>query len=294
MEFKNIYQTMDSFFFSSLENEPFFDSLEQNSSKGLRDEIEFVFDKEYQDNITDINEKIFAQKIEEKEKEEEINSNDYMRISENGKTKEKINEEKNYLNKKTKSTGTNTKKEKTYTKFDDENMRRKCKHIILDATLNFTNKKICELNNNNIGKGIRIKQLQTLNQKQRSESNIQFNKDFLNKTLREIFSDEISSKITSFSPYHNKELIEMLLNENNICKRNYYNKLFSLTFLQCLEHFRGTNFYEELNGMDTMEMKLIKIDDEEYKKGLEYYLNNYETILKNKRSRKPKKEKKNK
>ncbi len=94
MEFKNIYQTMDSFFFNSPEIDPFFDSLEQNSSKSLRDEIEFVFDKEYQDNITNFNEKFFAPKIEEiekRKKKEENNNNNYMKISENGKTKEKIN-----------------------------------------------------------------------------------------------------------------------------------------------------------------------------------------------------------
>ena len=134
-----------------------------------------------------------------------------------------------------------------------------------------------------------IKQLQKLNQTQKSKSNIQFNKEFLQKPLKDIFSDKLSGRITSFCPEHNKELIEMLLNENDIVKKVYFNDLFNLSFLECLEHFRGSKFYYELNGMNDMKMELKNYEDKEYAQSLEYYLNNYEKIINNKNSRKPRK-----
>ena len=42
-----------------------------------------------------------------------------------------------------------------------------------------------------------------------------FNKNFLYKSLREIFGQKISGRITNFSPDHNKNFIEFLFDEKN-------------------------------------------------------------------------------
>ena len=207
---------------------------------------------------------------------------------------EKMEEEEfenTFLSKKTKDKNEN---KNNSNKFKDTNVRRKCKLILLGAILNFTNDKLEKFYNNNIGKGIFIKKLQSLNQKQTSGSNVKFNQDLLNKTIKDIFSDDICRKINNLPPDHNRKLIEHLLNEKNIIIKDFFTNLFNLTFLQCLEHFRGTKFYNELNGMKKFEEDSSSIgDDKEYLKILDYYIQNYETIINNKKPRKSKNKEEN-
>ena len=190
----------------------------------------------------------------------------------------------------TKETKTNSEKKFNDNLLSDDNTRRRTKHLVLESTMNFTNGKIRESYNNKIGKGICLKQLIALNQKQKSSPNIDFNKEFLYKTIGEIMSDKISSKFTNFLPDHNKKLIQRLLNDEDVNKRTYFTKLFNLTFLQCLEHYRGTKTIPELKGMKVFadDIKDGKIE-ENYIDNLEYYLNDYESIIQNKKSRKSKK-----
>ena len=172
-----------------------------------------------------------------------------------------------------------------HNKFSDDNLRKKVKHLVLDTAFNFINDKINEIYKGNIGHGIFIKKLLLLNQKQKSESSIQYNKDFLQKTLGEIFSEKISSRYTKHNPYHNYFLIKVLTsdkNENN----NYFKKLFNITFIDCLEHFIGIKKVEELEGLDTFEnIKTKYEDDADYLKSLKFCIMNYEKIINNKRTR---------
>lgn len=274
-----------------------------------KDIDEMKLSKDYTENfmLGEIKEQIkytqqFPQIID-KENDAEFKSENYIKITEketqkeNSEKEEEDNGEKNFLNKKTKESNDSDnrylkkekKQKKKHTKYSDDNMRRKCKHIVINSLFNFINHKIYDLYNGNIGKGIKIKQLQKLNPTQKSKSNIQFNKEFLQKPLRDIFSDKLSGRITFFCPEHNKKLIERLLNENDIVKKVYFNDLFNLSFLQCLEHFRGSKFYYELNGMDDMRKELKNYEDKEYAHSLEYYLNNYEKIINNKYSKKSRK-----
>ena len=181
-----------------------------------------------------------------------------------------------------------------HNKFSDDNLRRKCKHLVLENTFNFINDKIYEKYNGNIGYGRYIKKLLILNQKQISDASIPFNKVFLNKTLGDIYSEKISARYTSYHPLHNKLLIKILTSDDNEDKKDYFKKLFSITFVDCLKHFRGSIKIEELeglNGFDNIKSKYE--DDSEYLKSLEYYIMHYEEIMKNKRTRKTnKKEKK--
>ena len=74
---------------------------------------------------------------------------------------------------KTRTKNETTKKTKTINednKFNFSNILRTIKHFIIKSILDFINNKIKELYNNNIGNGIFKKQLQTLNQKDKSET----------------------------------------------------------------------------------------------------------------------------
>ena len=53
-----------------------------------------------------------------------------------------------------------------------------------------------------------------------------------------------------------------------------------MTFFQCLEHFRGTNKYEALAGLENEYDKVIEelSEDEEYLKSFEWQLNNFEDL----------------
>ena len=208
-------------------------------------------------------------------------------ISSNNANNEMVEEFKSNMQIEEESTET-----RRHTKYSDDNIRRKCKHIILDGFFYFVNSKIRKFYNNNIGKGILEKQLKTLNQTQKSEANIIFNQKFLDKTMGEIFSEKISGRITNFPSDHNKKLIESLLNEDDPLKRLYFNELFSLTFFQCLQHFRKEKKFPVLNGMTTLPEQLEKFsDDKDYYTNLDYYFKNYEKIIYNKKSRKKRKNK---
>ena len=197
--------------------------------------------------------------------------------------KEKINEKKICLlgRKKREDSGSGD-----HNKFCDDNLRRKCKHLVLDSTLNFINDKIYEKFEGNIGYGIFVKKLLIINQKQKSDASIQYNKNFLKKTLGEIFSEEISSRYTSHHPLHNYFLIKALTSDKNEERQNYFKKLFRITFIDCLNHFIGIKMIEELKGLDTFEnIKTKYKDDTDYLKSLRYCTMNYEDIINNKRAR---------
>ena len=65
---------------------------------------------------------------------------------------------------------------------------KKIKMLILKKSYNFINEKIIKIFNNNIGKGICIKQLLPINKFVLYHSSVEEDKEFLNKKLKEIFS----------------------------------------------------------------------------------------------------------
>ena len=173
-----------------------------------------------------------------------------------------------------------------HTKYSDDNLRRKIKHIILSVLQAFINNKIKEIYNGNLGQGMTLKQILTLNHEQIRNINVKYNKNFLDKTLGEIFSDDISSKFTNFPKVHNRKLIIALTNEDDESKKSYFRRLFNLTFLNGLEHFRGSQFHEELIGLKGYRETLERFQNEkEYESCLEYYIKNFEVIIRNKKSR---------
>ena len=89
------------------------------------------------------------------------------------------NNPKNILKNKIK----NNSVKKRHTKYDDDNLRRKCKHILLNSVFNFINEKLIKIYKNNIGKGYLIKQLRTLEQKKKSDCNLRYYKNLLHKNI---------------------------------------------------------------------------------------------------------------
>ena len=177
-----------------------------------------------------------------------------------------------------------------HNKYSPDNILRKCKHIILSQLMEFINNKIKDIYNGQIGNSIFKKELLTLNKEQKFNSNVIYNQNFLKKNLGDIFSDNISTKYSNFFPDHNKKLIMMLRNEEDQNKKNYFEKLFNITFLQCINHFIGIKKVDELNGLKCFsELKYELNEEKEYIDCIEYLLKNYELITMKKRPRNKKK-----
>ena len=181
-----------------------------------------------------------------------------------------------------------------HNKYSPDNILRKCKHIILSQLMEFINNKIKDIYNGQIGNSIFKKELLTLNKEQKFNSNVIYNQNFLKKNLGDIFSDNISTKYSNFFPDHNKKLIMMLRNEEDQNKKNYFEKLFNITFLQCINHFIGIKKVDELNGLKCFsELKYELNEEKEYIDCIEYLLKNYELITMKKRPRNKKKNRPN-
>ena len=119
-----------------------------------------------------------------------------------------------------------------------------------------------------------------------SHSSVDFDKKFLYKDLKEILSENISEKYSNFPPDKNKRLVEELITSEN--GGPYFQKLFELTFLDCLEHIRGTKTFSELMGLMDKDAMLnyeeFKIDKDQIQT-YEFYIVEYENIIKRKKSR---------
>ena len=175
-----------------------------------------------------------------------------------------------------------------HNKYSSDNLIRKCKVTIINILNELINRKIKEFYNNDISNKLRNEKLMKMNQEQIVNSNVKFNKSFLNKTLKEIFSQNLSSKCKRYNIDHNLKLIKELLNEKDKIKRQFFNDIFNLTFLECVEHFRGTKYFGCLEGLKSYEeiCQNIKGDDN-YKETFKAYIDNYEQMIEQKRSRKP-------
>ena len=211
------------------------------------------------------------------------NSNFYINNSKSTNDQGDINQDKNENNKNYKKRGRKTKikhdkneneesEQKIHSKFSNDNLTKKCKNIVLKSALESINKKIEEKYKNNIGFGKFNKKLQILNQENKVKSTAKDDKLFLHKTLKEIFSDNISSRLYNYSETHNKAIIESLINDEDEEKRIYFNNLFNITFLEYLNYFMSSETCNLNNNSILYEFKdfsfikdsLIQINGEDY------------------------------
>ena len=174
-----------------------------------------------------------------------------------------------------------------HNKFSDDNLSRKVKHLVIRSIMNYINEKIESLYDGKISNKILKAKFLTLNKKQKFISDVDYNKDFLNKKIGNILSDKISKKYTTHKEDHNKTLVKYLTNEKDIYKKLFFNKIFNLTFLQCLKHYSGEKPLKELNGVKCFnEDKNALKEDDDYISILDNYIKNYEEKIMNKNSRK--------
>ena len=186
----------------------------------------------------------------------------------------------------------NVENQEEHTKFSDDNLRRKCKHLLIKYLMIFINKSINIAYDGKTGYSIFKKELKIINQKQISNATIKFNKLFLKKKIGEIFSEDISKKYTNLPLNHNKIIINKLINEEDEVKKLFFENLFNLEFIECLEHFIGKRHIPLLEGLkcfnDIKNDEIIERyeeDGEDYCNLLEKYLQDFEEITNNKRPR---------
>ena len=177
----------------------------------------------------------------------------------------------------------------SHDKYSQDNILRKIKCNILLNLFKYINNQIHKMYEGKIKNGLPEKNLKILSKK-KIFSNSKNNKAFLNKTLKDIFSENISSIYKFYRIDHNKKVINDLLNEKTGEIRQKFNKLFSLTFLEVLFHIRGEKYFEELEGLEQLDFLCEKYnDDKDYEDLFRYYVLKYEKIIMNKRSRQRKK-----
>ena len=203
------------------------------------------------------NENLFKKKKKSiKKKKENIAENLFIDLNESINQSSDEKKDKKLLGRKRKDESDDKAK---HNRFADDNSRRKVKRIIISELHDFINK-------------------------------IQFNKDFLNKSLEEIFSQKLSGRITNYDEERNKEIITELKNEQNAEISDYFKGLFNLTFKTCLEYFRDDevrNIYlEGLKKFSDLKEDFQEKEGKDYTEHIEAYIKKYEIILNNKRSRK--------
>ena len=172
-------------------------------------------------------------------------------------------------------------------KYANDNLRRKAKNLVLNYTLKFINKKIKDIYKGNIGTGIIKKELVPLNNSIKNDATIGYCKNLIYKTLKDIFSENNSSRFKAYS-FPNK-------NDKDENKRLFFQRLFNIIFIQCIEAFSGTHNYEELKGFVKFDDIKDEFDEEsEYIDKLEYYLRNFENLIKERKGRNKKNKKEEK
>lgn len=277
------------------------DSMNFWEEDKMKEEI-FHINKEISQKLKRLEElgKVKQYKEKEKEKEmEEFNKDKKYKESIQLKIREKIHSKKPFKEKK----NLGRKKKSSidlgeHNKYSDDNIIRKCKHVILDNIMNYINNKIKIIYPEKENKIIDEKRLLKLKQDQVKKSKAEYNKNFLNKSLKSIYSEDVSSKYTRYTPSHNKNLIESLINDTNENIRKYFNSIFNLTFMDCLNHFRESKTFEQLQGTQLLNdyLKEIKIeekeDNDDYCILFQFFIKNFEKIIMEKKVRKRKKKSK--
>ena len=242
------------------------------------------FDQDLDDS-EDINEEeiYFIKNINNKEK----NIIDFNNIDKKTNTPSEKNLEENCITQKRKQ-GRKKKdslEEGQHNKKTFDNILRRIKISLLNSFRILLNSKIKNVYK---FKNLRAKwKLLKINPKYSTNSNIEFNKVFIHKSLKEIFSEETTIK-NLCNREHNKILINQLLDEKNTEKRKNFEILFNLTFLDLMKYSIGERAdLIQLQGLSLSQKLLNEMAlDEEYSELIFDVLRNIENILENKFPRK--------
>ena len=172
-----------------------------------------------------------------------------------------------------------------HNKYTEDNITKRLKNNICDWILQFLNSEIKKSFNNE------KMLLKKINPKQSKINKADENKSFIYKTLKDIYSNNISNKYKNFELEYNKKIIDKLITQNNLEIKAKFTNLFNLKFIQCIDHLIGNTKIKELEGMETLSQFVEKYFDGEesqYKEKLKETIINYEKIINGKISRKRK------
>ena len=168
--------------------------------------------------------------------------------------------------------------------FNYDNMTRKFKRVFFESILNFIKSSMKEVQTsaNKYVNPILFK----IKQNFISNTNVNFNKNLIKKKLREIFSNNVSNKYSNYGLDYNRKLIEKIYNEKIQTK---VIDILEMTFLECLEHLRGSKHYEQLEGLENVyEIAINELENkenDEYIANFKEFVNRFEQYYENKRSR---------
>ena len=206
----------------------------------------------------------------------------------------KINQKK--LGRKRKGNNQNSK----HNKYDGDNIIRKLKCFLVNALLEIINSSIEEREEEEPNKILKTKKIKNwsvnkkpfllkIDQEIIHNINIDYNLNLLKLTLRELFSNDISKKyLKKFKKSYNREIIQSLYKDNNNTKTI---GILNMTFKECLDYLSGSNFNNELQGLEIEYKKIIDSfkkdgESEEYINLFKYYIKNFENYYNNKRKTK--------
>ena len=176
-------------------------------------------------------------------------------------------------------------KEGFHTKDSYDNKIRKIKGVVLQEVRIFINKIIKEISQTT--KKFEGRELIKINPKQFIYANIMFNREFIHKSLKEIFSGETTIKNHCSSDH--KNLINELLED----KKVIFEDIFKLEFLEVLDYLVGKRpELIQLKGLIFPEKFEQKEEKDEYKTSIRYIIENFEAILYEKQPRNKKNKKK--
>ena len=169
-----------------------------------------------------------------------------------------------------------------------DNLLKRIKHSLLKGLRVFINIKIKEVYKDD--KKLSSLELLTLTQEQANNSKIAFNKIFIHKSIKEIFSEQLSTKYKSKKDNlynHNEEVIKKLLSKKDIEKRNIFENILNLKFIDVVNYVIGKrNDLTQLYGLKLAENLSASLSiDEEYSNVIYYTMKNLEKILNEKKSR---------
>ena len=179
-------------------------------------------------------------------------------------------------------------------KFCYDNVTRKLKTKLFESILNFLNSSLEKVEIENTRKYSKKKVYSKpiflkINQEIIKDINVDNNNKLLKSTIKEIFSTDVSKKLENYGLDHNKKVIEKIYEEKIQTKTI---GILERTLLECLEQFRGTKHYEELEGLEKQYEIVIENmkenETDEYMDLFKDFVNRFEEYYGNKKSR-PKK-----
>ena len=256
------------------------------------------FNKDIKNELNVINHKLNALNIKTEEIKENSNSNERNinicipnETNTNNRNEENLNNNiENINNEEVKNTFLNKKRNRTNNSSYINKIIIKIRIMVIKSIFLFINNTIKEKYDDDISKSVFIKQFLKMNKENLYHSNVEFDKEFLNKKLKDILSEKISGKYTNFKENKNKDLLESLI-EDSEKGGEFFKQLFELTFLNCLNHINGVQNLDILNGLmkvnELLRYEDFKVNEDEFSV-YEYYFKYYEDTINNKKPRKSK------